>query len=174
MSVEYIPDVIPLTRQNGYYEGERACISCEVPLPRDAMPYVTQCKDCFLDEDTKRACTECKLKRIPLAEPDWRKVCGTCYSTAKKRPCVCCGDLAIPEYDPAWRLCCGPCFKDPNNYRACAECKENKVKPGTPDTTDTCGPCRQKAFRQQMSNEKVARKKRIAEAGKKRRRTKEN
>ena len=119
----------------------RICTTCPEEILADKPLYVNQCPACYRDPATKRNCAICCLPKIALGEPDWKKVCGSCYKNAGFRNCVSCQVPNISTTEPTWRTLCSACFKDQTLYRKCDKCGQNTIKPGSAPFLKQCGPC---------------------------------
>jgi len=150
-----VPAPIKLTRQDAAagpsagMSGQKAlekiwgriCMTCDTKLPEDLPLFARQCEACYKNPNTKRKCTKCGESKIPLTEPLWKQVCGSCYTSSKLRECKICKQKSIKEVDPEWRIVCSSCYQNKENFRECANCKEKTIKPGVQSYLKYCGPC---------------------------------
>lgn len=135
-----LPAPPKLERQNAM-EVDRVCSTCPWILDAATPSYAIQCADCFKDIKTKRPCNRCGQFKIAVSEPEWKKICSTCFKVAGKRPCVSCKEMKINDFEPAWRSICKDCYSNDSMYRRCADCGNNTIKPGTAKYVNSCGPC---------------------------------
>lgn len=119
----------------------RICMTCDVQLPEELPAFARQCEQCYKNPSTKRRCKKCNELKIPVTEPIWKSVCGSCYASSKFRECIICKEKKIREIDPIWRTVCSDCYKNKENFRECASCKQPNIKPGVASYLKVCGPC---------------------------------
>ena len=126
----------------------RMCQTCPSKLTIKDPPYARQCYECYKDTRTKRPCRVCSKPSIPVSEPAWKDVCGSCYTNAAMRPCGQCKQYVIRSTDPTWRTMCQQCYKDKNWNRTCEECKEKPIRDELPSYVTKCTSCYLKARRE--------------------------
>lgn len=119
----------------------RICMTCDSTLPENLPLFARQCEACYKNPNTKRKCTKCGESKIPITEPLWKQVCGSCYTSSKLRACKICKQNVIKDVDPEWRIVCSTCYKNKENFRECERCKEKSIKPGVQSYLKYCGPC---------------------------------
>ena len=140
-SVLPVPQLMRESTSSPMQMTERVCMSCNVALTQEDPDYAKQCKECYSDERTKRACRVCNQFKIVVGEPDWKQVCGNCFKDSARRSCIGCHQDKIPAYEPSWRNLCGDCFKNKDLYRKCTKCGEKAIKPGVAPSVNQCGGC---------------------------------
>lgn len=134
---------VPLKRANAEPKSDaRVCVTCPTILPEDQEEFAVQCSDCFRDPNTRRACSMCNEKKIPINAPEWKRVCGTCYKNAGCRACFGCKEFKIKMTEPSWRTLCSECYKEKEKYlKMCTVCGKIPLKPGLPSYVTTCTKC---------------------------------
>jgi hypothetical protein len=75
------------------------------------------CNGCENRRRYNRICEMCDSFSIPIGEPEWKKVCTSCYIDNKdiRRQCSSCLQFNIKAYDPSWKKICISCFKKSKN-----------------------------------------------------------
>ena len=134
----------PLERQDAI-ETDRCCKTCPSKLGAKDPPYARQCYDCYRDERTKRPCRVCEKHTIPVSEPEWKDVCGSCFKHAAMKPCSACNKYVIRSTDPKWKSICQDCYSAKNWKRTCDMCNDRPIRDDLPAYVTKCSVCYLKA-----------------------------
>jgi hypothetical protein len=119
---------------------EKQCATCPTIFEvENGTEWKTQCKDCFMDERTKRACKICGQKKICVTEPTYKEVCAGCYKDAPMKPCTKCKQYVLKAFE--WRTMCHECFKKADFDRPCQVCKVRPIATHLPSYVTKCGKC---------------------------------
>jgi len=118
--------------------GVRLCATCPCVMEPEPV-WARQCSDCFRDDTTKRKCKVCDKARIPVSEPTWKVVCGSCYKNSPMKPCQGCNEFNLRAYET--RPLCKTCYTNKNWARTCEGCNARPIKDGMPSYVKLCPSC---------------------------------
>jgi len=118
------------------------CCTCEAKFEFDKeRDWIKQCRDCFKDKSTRRKCRICKESKILPTEPDYKNICGKCFTESAMRPCIGCKQLKIKVCEE-WRQLCKDCWAMKDKYlKICKVCQKRPIKKGSPAWIETCTGC---------------------------------
>lgn len=95
----------------------RMCSGCDMLSILKSEVDKELCNGCENRRRYNRICEMCDSFSIPIGEPEWKKVCTSCYIDNKdiRRQCSSCLQFNIKGCDPSWKKICISCFKKSKN-----------------------------------------------------------